>query len=269
MSIYYAPKTAAIRLSAISLSVVLLSACATSSNEPSIIPDQTADITSKEGLFTQPLIFDSKKSNCIGDCPTLHVESLVFPGNKPLTDYVDKQLAKMMQLDDKNKNYLTVKAFTQFFLSQAGPRDEALLFTKPRYKNKDLTVLELGVWHYVTGAAHGAGKTQFVNWDNQKKQALLFTDVVMSNQKSAFNDRLMQAHQIWLTKQVQEKNIDNLTEHLRLWPFQPTENIALTDAGIVAKYNSYDIAPYYFGQPELFIAYPELRGILQPKYLPN
>jgi hypothetical protein len=44
--------------------------------------------------------------------------------------------------------------------------------------------------------------------------------------------------------------------------------VALTDTGIVVKYQPYEIAPYSSGQPELLIPYSELKGILRPEYLP-
>jgi len=53
-----------------------------------------------------------------------------------------------------------------------------------------------------------------------------------------------------------------------MWPFQPAQNIALTDQGLLVKYNPYEVAPYSFGQPELLLPYSELRGILRPDYLP-
>lgn len=269
MSIYYAPKLSSIRrLGLIVASTVLLAACASPSQQISIIPTETADITRKDGVFTQPLATHKVKPGCKGECPTLQVDSLVFPGNKPLTDYVDQQLAQMAQFNNgKPSNYTSVDDFTQSYWSLAGPRDEAILYAKPRYRNKDLTVVELGFFHYSTGAAHGYSQIQFLNWNNKQKKSLRFTDIVKPNQNQAFNERLQQAHQQWLQKQ--DLGEDSPTQYQRLWPFQPSENIALTDAGVLVKYNSYEIAPYSSGQPELLIPYPQLQDILQPMFLPK
>jgi len=38
---------------------------------------------------------------------------------------------------------------------------------------------------------------------------------------------------------------------------------------MVIKYDSYQIAPYSAGQPELLIPYEALKGILRPEYLPG
>ncbi len=249
------------------LCALVLSACAAPQKDISLIPTQTADVTSKDGVFTQPLQYERQKPGCKGDCPRLKVDSLIFPGNKALTDYVDQQLADMAQFDGTYTAQASVSDFTDYYWVHAGPRDEVILSSKVRYRNQHLTVLELGAWQYLTGAAHGMGEIRFINWDNQKKQALTLKDIVKPNQLPAFIEKLQQAHQRWLA--TQEAAQENPTEYNRLWPFQPSDNIALTDAGVVVKYNSYEIAPYSSGQPELLIPYPELRGILHPAYLPR
>ena len=48
----------------------------------------------------------------------------------------------------------------------------------------------------------------------------------------------------------------------------PVEHFAFTDQGIVVKYDTYQIAPYSYGQPELLIPYSELDGALRVDYLP-
>lgn len=257
----------ALRLALITLSTVVLAACASSGKDISLIPTQTTEITSQKGVFTQPLVIDRKKANCKGECPSLKVDSLIFPGNKKLTDYVDSQLAAMTQLDGTNPSHPTIAAFSDYFWLHAGDRDQVILAAKTRYRNQNLTVLELGAWQYITGGAHGISETRFLNWNNQNNSPLAFTDIVKPNQTQAFVERLRQSHQRWLAKQDYAQ--ENLSEYNRIWPFQPSDNIALTDSGIVVKYNSYEIAPYSSGQPELHIPYPDLQGILQPQYLPN
>lgn len=245
----------------------LLTACAqTGHDQASVIPSKTADVTAKEGVFTQPIGVAQIKPGCVGECPTLRIDSLVFPGNTALTAYVDQHLAQMAQFDNKAAKYATVSQFKDAYWAQAGSRDEAVFSAKTRYKNKDLTVVEMGVWHYPTGAAHGMSQTRFVNWDNKKKIPVFFNEIVLPEQKQAFNQQLEQAYDFWLSKQ--DLVDEDPAQYKRVWPFQSSENIALTDAGVVVKYNSYEIAPYALGQPELFIAYPQLKGVLHPKYTP-
>lgn len=254
------------RLGLICSATALLAACAGTPKDISLIPTQTGDITSKDGVFTQPLSIDLTKPGCKGMCPQLQVNSLVFPGNRALTQYVDRELASMAGFDSRIAPNASIQDFIEYYWQQAGARDQLILTATTRYRNKNLTLLELGAWQYLTGAAHGMSEIRLVNWDNHSDQALSFDQIVLPNQQKAFEQQLRQAHDAWLS--TQDAYQDNPEEYRRLWPFQMTDNIGLTDAGVVAKYNSYEIAPYASGQPEVLIAYPQLRGILQPKYLP-
>lgn len=245
----------------------LLAACASPQSTISLIPDKTVDITSKDGLFTQPLVFKKTKPGCKGQCPSIQVDSLIFPGNRALTQFVDQQLASMTQFDGTYQASPTVDAFIQTYWEQAGPRDEVVLAAKTRYRNQALTIIELTAWQYLTGAAHGMGEVRFINWDNQRNQALAFDQIVPANKVGAFVHELQLAHEAWLD--TQESAQEDREAYLRLWPFQPSDNIALTDAGLVVKYNSYEIAPYSSGQPELLIPYPRLKSVLAPAYLPK
>ena len=260
-------RISSMRLGLICSAAVLLTACAAAPKDISLIPTQTGDITSKEGVFTQPLTFDATKPNCKGTCPKVQVDSLIFPGNRALTQYVDQQLAQMARFDTRKPSSITVQQYIDYFWAQAGDRDQLILAAKPRYRNQNLTVLELGAWQYLTGAAHGMSEIRLVNWDNKSNQPVDFHQIVRPNQMHAFEQRLREAHLKWLS--TQEAALENPEEYNRLWPFQMTDNIGLTDVGVVAKYNSYEIAPYSSGQPELVIPYPLLQGIVDTKFLPK
>lgn len=255
------------RLSASLLIVLALSACASSGGDISKIPSKTGDITSAEGSFTQPIKWEKTKAGCKGQCPKLKVDSLVFPGNALLTQTVDSALASMTGLGDDSPAHHSIHDFEQYFWKIAGPRDEVVLAAHTRYRNKDLTILELGSWQYMTGGAHGISATQFLNWDNQRASILYLNDLLIPGQYAAFEALLKQAHQKWLL--TQETALEDMAQYTRIWPFQPSDNVALTDAGVVIKYDAYAIAPYSSGQPELMIPYTQLTGILKPSYLPQ
>ncbi len=51
--------------------------------------------------------------------------------------------------------------------------------------------------------------------------------------------------------------------------FALTQNFALTPDGFVFYYNSYEVAPYYFGPTEAKIPYSETRDLLRPEFLPT
>lgn len=257
------------RLSVALLSTGLLAACASGpSSNITLIPDATDQISSREGLFAQSLKWKRSKPGCEGECPTLEVDSLVFAGNAKLTRLVDHALALMTGVnDDAPPPYANIAEFADYYWQVAGSRDSVLLASKLRYRSKFLTVIELDSWQYFTGAAHGIGATQFLNWDNAREAIIPLDAVLAPGARPGFDAALRAAHQRWLQAQPDAQS-DPATWN-RLWPFQPSDNYAFTDEGIVVKYNSYELAPYSYGQPELLIPYADLAGILRVDYLPT
>src|SRR5690606_13471918 len=154
--------------------------------------------------------------------------------------------------------------YQDYFWKTAAPRDSTVLSAKARYRNSNLTVVELNSWQYYTGAAHGISATQFLNWDNNRNKLLGLADILQPGQNDAYVAALKAAHERWLASNPDAQN-DPETYH-RIWPFQVSENFGFTDQGLVVKYDSYQIAPYSFGQPELMLPYGELQGILKPAY---
>ena len=83
----------------------------------------------------------------------------------------------------------------------------------------------------------------------------------------AFVEALQRAHQTWLT--TNEDAQRDRAAYDRMWPFQESDNFALTHAGVVVKYDAYSIAPYSYGEPELTIPYADLKGVLRPEFMPG
>lgn len=257
-------------ITALLISAALLSACASKPSEViSLIPANQVDAqTSKDGLFSQPVKSDSKKPGCSGECPTLKVDSLVFPGNTALTKLVDHALATMTGTSRSTpQSYQNIAEFEAYYWRVAAPRDATVLEAKTVYRNRNLTVLELNSYQYFTGAAHGISATQYLNWDNRSERLLSLDDILLPGGREIYLQALREAHDTWLAsnKDAQE----NLAAYLRIWPFQPSNNVALTDMGIVVKYDSYELAPYASGQPELRIPYSALRAALRPEFIPS
>ena len=251
-----------------SMSLALLAACA-SSPDPNItlIPDATDQISSQDGLFAQQVKWKRSKPGCTGECPTLEVDSLVFAGNPKLTRLVEHGLVIMTGInDDGPPPYSDIAEFEDYYWQVAGSRDSVLLAAKLRYRSKFLTVIELDTWQYFTGAAHGIGATQFLNWDNAREGIIPLDAVLVQGGRPKFEAALRRAYSEWAAKQP-DAQADPDTWR-RLWPFQASDNYAFTDQGVVVKYNSYELAPYSYGQPELLIPYSELDGVLRIDYMP-
>lgn len=260
---------ARIRLGATLLGgALLLGACAGPSEQISLIPAALDQQTSRDGLFSQKLNWTHTRPGCKGECPKLVVDSLVFPGHQKLSELVDHALVVMTWLDqDEPIPYLSIAEYEPYFWRTAGPRDETWLQARARYRNPHITVIELDASQYRTGMAHGISGTQFLNWDNAAGKVLSLDDVLAPGARPAFDEALRQTHAHWL--QTNPAAQADPLNYNRLWPFRSTDNFALTDLGLVLKYQSYQIAPYSSGHPELLIPYAQLHGILRPLYLPQ
>ncbi|WP_269499378.1 RsiV family protein [Castellaniella sp. S9] len=246
---------------------LLLAACAAPSDRISLIPSELDQQTSQDGLFTQKVAWSHVRPGCEGECPKLVVDSLAFPGHRMLTELVDHALATMTWLDqDEPVPYFTIAEYEPYFWRTAGPRDETWLQARTRYRNRHITVVELDASQYRTGMAHGISGTQFLNWDNEARKVLALDDVLVSGGRAAFDEALRRAHARWLQDNPAAR--EDPLNYDRLWPFRATDNFALTDLGVVAKYQSYQIAPYSSGHPELLVPYTELRDVLRSRYLP-
>ncbi len=247
---------------------LFLTGCATGpKSDITLIPDATDQVSSRDGLFTQQNKWKRSKPGCEGECPTLEVDTLVFAGNPELTRLVDHALAIMTGVDaERPPPYDTIAGFEEYYWQVAGSRDSVLLAGKLRYRSKFLTVLELDSWQYFTGAAHGIGATQFLNWDNTRRGVIPLEAVLVPGGQERFQEALRRAHARWLETQP-DYQADPDTWN-RLWPFQASDNYAFTDQGIVVKYDTYELAPYSYGQPELLIPYGELEGVLRVDYAP-
>ncbi len=258
-----------VKSTVIVLTSLFLTACASgpSDNISLVTPEINAQ-SSKRGVFTQKIEIDKEKPGCSGECPVLKINSLVFPGHNKLTLLVDHALASMTWLDiERPAPYTSLAGFENYFWQTAAKRDEFNINARTRYRNKFLTVVELNVGQYRTGMAHGIHGSDFINWDNQAKKELNLKDILVPGGLNAFNAKLELAYNNWLANS--DAIQDSPENFARMWPFSPSDNMAITDAGIVIKYQPYEIAPYSFGQPEFLVPYSELKGILLDKYMPS
>ncbi len=247
---------------------LLLSACASGPRDNlTLIPAELDQQTRQSGLFTQPVQWTHERPGCSGECPKLVVDSLAFPGHARLTTLVDHALALMTWQDQQRPApYDTLAGYQDYFWRTAGLRDETVLTARTRYRNRHLTVVELDAGLYRTGMAHGITGSQFLIWNNATEKALTIDNLLVPGARPAFDAALREVHARWLRESPAAR--DDPDNFLRMWPFVSSDNVALTDLGVIVKYQPYEIAPYASGQPELLIPYARLRGILRPEFLP-
>jgi len=257
-----------LQLTGIMAIVALVAGCASQpSGSISRIPATTDAEASQSGLFMQTDEWEHSKPGCKGECPRLHAKTLIFAGNNKLTELIDHGLAMMTGIgEERVPPYQTIGEFEKYFWKTAAPRDEVDLIAQARYRSSGLTVVELTTYQYFTGSAHGITATQFLNWDNNEQKVLGLADILRPGQDDNYVQALEAAHKQWMQGRSE---IDDTERWLRTWPFQPSDNFAFTDQGLVVKYDSYEIAPYSSGQPEILIPYNQLKGIVRADYLPS
>lgn len=140
---------------------------------------------------------------------------------------------------------------------------QPLLLLQPHYLGHigDLELFEVRSYLYL-GGAHGMPYTEYVMLDSNNKRRLTLDNLLIAAAKPKFEVLVYDAYKNWI-----KDHSDDVAEYEKSWPFSMTDNVALSDQGVVLKYQSYAIAPYAYGQPELVIPYNKLAGILRPQYL--
>ena len=91
--------------------------------------------------------------------------------------------------------------------------------------------------------------------------------MLVPGQAQAFEGALKKQHALWLKKnELAKKDPEGYN---KLWPFEPSDNVALLENGLAVTYDPYLLAPYSFGKPTIYIPFRELKGILRPELLPK
>ncbi len=229
----------------------------------------TASTPEKVGdLSTERIKWASSKPGCEGDCPRIEIDSVAFPGIPKLSALVDHVLAYMTGTDANRRGpYDTLSEYTQYFWTVARPRDATYFKASVKDTVGDIVSIELHTEQFLTGAAHGIPATQYLNWERSRGRVMGLEEALIPGRHPQYVAALQQAHARWLATNPDARR--DPASYNKMWPFQESDNYALTRDGIVVKYDAYSIAPYSHGEPELSIPYADLRGILKPELLPR
>ena len=259
------------------LALAMLTACSTPADKNITMagsPDTSATAGSASvqrdnyGVDVRQIRYARQKPGCTGTCPRIEVDSIALEGAPKLTQLIDNALAYMTGIDpSRSGSYRSIQEYEQFFWATAQARDVTQLTATVRDAYKGLVTVELSSVQYLTGAAHGIPATQYLNWERERGRVLGLNEALIPGAQPAFEAALQRAHNRW--KNGLEDFQRDPAAFDRMWPFQPSSNFALTREGLVIKYDAYAIAPYAGGQPELTIPFSELRGILDPRWLPG
>lgn len=261
-------------LSAAVLGTVLLALVGCGSSPPANIaldsPTAASTATPEKvgGLSTERIKWASNKPGCQGDCPRIEIDSVAFADIPKLSALVDHALAYMTGTDaNRRVPYQTLSEYAQYFWSAARARDATYFKASVKDTVGGIISIELHTEQFLTGIAHSIPATQYLNWERSHGRVLALDEALVPGRRAEYVAALRRAHAAWLAGNADAKRAP--ATYNQMWPFQESDNYALTRDGIVVKYDAYSIAPYSHGEPELTIPYAELRGILKPELLPK
>lgn len=196
-------------------------------------------------------------------CSLVNVETLKFADEARLNALIEQVLLAMTRENADSPQPTTLRALGDELLRRQPEGWETWLQAKLLDRHGDLLVIELSSYLY-RGGAHGMPGRGFINYSRREQRALQLGDLLLPGQEAAFWQAAGEAHQRWFAAQ----QVDDPQEFRRIWPFQPTANIALLKDKLLLKYDVYALAPYTMGHPSLEIPYSRLQGVLRPQYLP-
>ncbi len=216
-------------------------------------------------LSPQRHAWEHLKPGCQGEtCPLVNIDTIRFDGEPQLNALIDRRLLQMTQDGPDAPLPASFESYERDFLASAEPGWSSYLQAKVLEQHDKLVLVELSSYLF-TGGAHGMPGRGFINYDRKLEKPLSLGDMLLPGQEEAFWKLAEQAHRRWLAA----NKFDQDPDFIRIWPFERTANVALGYGAVLLKYDVYSIAPYSSGHPEIRIPYPQLNGILKPRYFPG
>ena len=218
--------------------------------------------------------------------------STFFSISSPLIQNVDQTLLKLIYQDlefevsedfnEVNSNYIleNIKAKYDEFDSSYSSNVERLKLEDPEFLErfiytydeayqfkhiKDFLTLSRNITYY-SGGAHSNYSTLHFNYSIKDKKKIILKDVV-----SNIDSLLVKAENKFRTiyKIPQNISINSTGFQFPDGVFELSENFLIEKDGLVFLWNTYEIAPYAYGQITLKLTYKELEGLLKKEMISN
>jgi hypothetical protein len=271
MTLLSSLKATPVLLTAALTSLCILVGCSTSPPDTISLASSSDSSSRKEAKLADVRVDTIKwsrtKPGCKGTCPTIELNTIVFPDDSTLSELIDHVLAYMTGVDKQPRGpYQNISEYTRFFWQTAAAQDSTSLTASVKEISPRLVVVELHTNQSLTGMAQSIPATQYLNWEREKRRVLSLDEALLPGKLPAFEAALKAEHDRWL-RDIGDAKRDPATFN-RMWPFQESDNFALMRHGLVVKYDAYSIAPASAGEPELTIPYEALRGIIDPQWIP-
>jgi hypothetical protein len=227
-----------------------------------------ASVQSRD-VRTEPVSWEHSKPGCRGkNCPAITLDSLAFPGLPRLTAAVDQALSSMTGVDENLSGvYRDVSGYAAYFWRTAQDGDHTWLRARLRGVVGSAISVELDSTQQLAGAAHPIPATRFLLWRRGTDKQIHLDDVLADGRHAQYLAALRAAYAQWL--QTNPGYRRDPAGYAKIWPFVESDNVALTEQGLVVKYDAYTIAPYSYGQPEIVLPWATARTFVRPEFLPD
>jgi hypothetical protein len=229
------------------------------------ISSRTPPMVSSPIAYKQ-LVSEHRAKHCQGDdCPKLKIKHVEFVGQPKFNAFLDQALATMAGVDqDFVPPYRNLKELTTYFMQTARRRQTIDLQSDVVRATSELIVVRLDSYLY-NGGANGLSATQYVNWVFKTDRLLSLESMLLPGAMPKYLAALRAQHAKWLvTNPVRQ---DNPAKYDQVWPFVPSDNVALMEDGLAVQYDPYAIAPGSFGKPVITIPYDALQGVIRPEVM--
>ena len=230
--------------------------------------DAGVTANSNKKIASRVLTLKRVKPDCKGsECPVLNFKQLTFTGYDRFNSFLEQTLLSLALLEtNRTQSVRTLAELEMYFFKTAQPRHEIALAASIKFQSEEVIVIQLDSYIF-TGGAHGISTTQYLNWLPKTDKLLTLETMLLPGQAQAFEGALKKQHALWLKKnELAKKDPEGYN---KLWPFEPSDNVALLENGLAVTYDPYLLAPYSFGKPTIYIPFRELKGILRPELLPK
>jgi len=219
-------------------------------------------------IASKVLTLKKNQPGCKGsECPTLSFKRLTFTGYERFNSFLEQTLLSLALVEtNRDQTFSDLNELELYYFKTAKPRDEIALSASVKYMSQEVVVIQLDSYIF-SGGPHGTSTTQYLNWLPKTDKLLTLEAMLLPGKLPAFEEALKKQHALWLRKNPLAK--EDLASYNKMWPFEPSDNVALLENGAAVTYDPYRLAPYSFGKPTIYIPYRELNGILRPELLPK
>ncbi|MFC2082176.1 DUF3298 domain-containing protein [Bacteroidota bacterium] len=190
-------------------------------------------------------------------------DSIAISINKFIMDYllyysfgedkVDNLNSLIQQYIDNYKDFLS--QYPDYSIGWKEQKDVSILLNKHG-------VLSLKLFDFgFMGGAHPNTAIAFENFNLQSGKPIKLSDLFKKGYRNSLT-RLAEREFQSVRGLEKGADYDSLGFRFENNQFSLTDNFAMTDTALIFLYNSYEIAPYAFGQTEIRLAYNNLRQMI-------